>query len=159
MAAGRISSGEFEIDGFGSTHWRLVISARQGADQTAALNRLCGAYWRLSRQAGRGGQAQDCRRDEGGNSHSYTLKCKFPRPLPNIFGRATPISWRVPSRRMAPALLRLFRLVKPWSRQCAQVKGASVGGVLTQPNLIVFRITSDANVRTDVSFEWDPCGQ
>src|SRR5579872_5931525 len=46
MAEARIPPGEREIDGFGSTNWSLVISARQGGGQSAALNQLCRAYWR-----------------------------------------------------------------------------------------------------------------
>ncbi len=33
-------------DGFGSTDWSLVLSAKKSDDQGAALNKLCRIYWR-----------------------------------------------------------------------------------------------------------------
>jgi RNA polymerase sigma factor (sigma-70 family) len=46
MAADRLPNRDPAIDGFGSTHWSLVLTARQTDDQGAALNQLCRAYWR-----------------------------------------------------------------------------------------------------------------
>ena len=46
MASNRPKAREDALDGFGSTDWSLVISAKKNEDQGAALNKLCQAYWR-----------------------------------------------------------------------------------------------------------------
>lgn len=47
-----------DLDGFGSTHWSLVLQAQRNEDQGAALNKLCRTYWRpvyvFSRRQGLG---------------------------------------------------------------------------------------------------------
>jgi RNA polymerase sigma factor (sigma-70 family) len=46
MADAQPNNREESLDGFGSTNWSVVLSARRNDDQGAALNRLCRAYWR-----------------------------------------------------------------------------------------------------------------
>src|SRR5882672_1905760 len=46
MAGNPPKARERTLDGFGSTDWSLVLSAKQNDDQGAALNQLCHAYWR-----------------------------------------------------------------------------------------------------------------